>query len=83
LLLRALRVARTKAPIQPAVRSPAAAAQSADQQLTTLVEAYWDKYLELNPLQATLNGDYRFNNRLENNISPSTSRSRANWKAST
>lgn len=50
--------------------APAAAAQNADQQLTALVEAYWDKYLELNPLQATLNGDYRFNNRLENNISP-------------
>ena len=50
--------------------APAAAAQNADQQLTTLVEAYWDKYLELNPLQATLNGDYRYNNRLENNIAP-------------
>jgi uncharacterized protein (DUF885 family) len=50
--------------------APAAAAQTADQQLNTLVEAYWDKYLELNPLQATLNGDYRFNNRLENDIAP-------------
>jgi uncharacterized protein (DUF885 family) len=50
--------------------TPAATAQTADQQLNTLVEAYWDKYLELNPLQATLNGDYRFNNRLENDISP-------------
>jgi uncharacterized protein (DUF885 family) len=50
--------------------APAATAQSADQQLNTLVEEYWDKYLELNPLQATLNGDYRFNNRLENDISP-------------
>ena len=50
--------------------APTAATQSADQQLTTLVEEYYDKYLELNPVQATLNGDYRFNNRLGNDISP-------------
>lgn len=50
--------------------APAAAAQNVDQQLTALVEEYWDKYLELNPLQATFNGDYRYDNRMENDISP-------------
>jgi uncharacterized protein (DUF885 family) len=47
-----------------------AVAQSADQQLTALVEEYWDKHLELNPLEATVSGDYRFNDRMENDISP-------------
>ena len=50
--------------------TPAAALQSADQQLNALVEEYWDKRMQLNPLEATLDGDYRFDNRLENNISP-------------
>ena len=50
--------------------APVAATQNADQQLNVLVEEYWDKYLELNPLQATLNGDYRFDNRMENDIAP-------------
>ena len=42
--------------------------RSADQQLQQLVEAYWDEYLALNPIEATLTGDNRFNDRLENNI---------------
>jgi uncharacterized protein (DUF885 family) len=50
--------------------APTAAVATADQQLNALVEQYWDKYLELNPLVATLNGDYRFNGRMENDISP-------------
>jgi uncharacterized protein (DUF885 family) len=54
----------------PATAAPAAAVQTADQQLNSLVEAYWDKRMELNPLDATLSGDYRFNNRMENDISP-------------
>ncbi len=50
--------------------APAAAAQNADRQLHAFVEEYWDKYLELNPLQATVNGDYRFDSRMENDIAP-------------
>jgi uncharacterized protein (DUF885 family) len=49
--------------------APAAAVATADQQLAALVEQYWDKHLELNPIEATLHGDYRFDDRMENDIS--------------
>lgn len=45
-----------------------AAALAAD--LDKLVEEYWDKFIELNPLTGTFNGDYRFNDRIENSIGP-------------
>jgi uncharacterized protein (DUF885 family) len=48
----------------------AAKGKAAAGKLDTLVEQYWDEYVELNPLVATLNGDNRFNDRLENNIGP-------------
>ncbi len=38
--------------------------------LTQLVEDYWEEYLALNPISATLFGDNRYNDRLENNIGP-------------
>lgn len=47
--------------------------QSAEQlatQLDTIVEEFWDRFIELNPLVGTFNGDYRFNDRIENNIGP-------------
>lgn len=48
----------------------AARTQAAEQHLTELVEAYWEEYLALNPLNATFIGDNRFNDRLENSIGP-------------
>ncbi|HSN72909.1 MAG TPA: DUF885 domain-containing protein [Steroidobacteraceae bacterium] len=37
--------------------------------LSTLVEQYYEEYLELNPLQATVNGDHRYDDRLEDSLS--------------
>ena len=48
----------------------AALAQAAEQRLTELVEAYWEEFLTLNPLNATFIGDNRYNDRLENSIGP-------------
>jgi uncharacterized protein (DUF885 family) len=39
-------------------------------ELNALVEEYFDKVLELNPLYATSIGDYRFNDRMANTLSP-------------
>src|SRR5262245_38793728 len=51
--------------------TPAAAAQPAPaQQLNTLVEEYYDKFLELNPLNATFIDDHRYDDRLANDLSP-------------
>jgi uncharacterized protein (DUF885 family) len=38
--------------------------------LVHTVERYWDAYLELNPTRATATGDHRYDDRLENSISP-------------
>ncbi len=43
--------------------------QTPTQALDALVEDYYEKYLELNPLVATANGDMRFNDRLPNTLS--------------
>lgn len=51
-----------------AAETQKAAALATD--LDKLVEEYWDKFIELNPLVGTFNGDYRFNDRIENNIGP-------------
>jgi uncharacterized protein (DUF885 family) len=48
----------------------AAQAQALATDVNKLVEEYWDKFIELNPLTGTFNGDYRFNDRIENNIGP-------------
>lgn len=45
-------------------------AEQAAAELNALVEEYFDKVLELNPLYATSIGDYRFNDRMANTISP-------------
>jgi len=44
-------------------------AQAPSRVLDTLVEDYYEHYLELNPLVATANGDMRFNDRLPNTLS--------------
>ena len=55
----------------PAATAPPAAAQPAPaQQLNTLVEEYYDKFLELNPLNATFIDDHRYDDRLANDLSP-------------
>ncbi|HZF26419.1 MAG TPA: DUF885 domain-containing protein [Steroidobacteraceae bacterium] len=42
--------------------------QSADEQLRQVAEDYWEEYLKLNPIAATIYGDNRYNDRLENSI---------------
>ncbi len=45
------------------------AGPGAAERLNNMVEDYWEAYLELNPIKATLFGDNRFNDRLGNTIS--------------
>jgi len=51
-----------------AVMPPAVAGVTTDtaRRLDALVEEYWERYLQLNPLSATVNGDYRYDDRFEN-----------------
>lgn len=44
--------------------------QPAEERLTQLVEDYWEKFLFLNPLNATVVGDNRYNDRIEISIGP-------------
>ncbi len=43
---------------------------SASEQLNELVDAYYDKNMELNPIFATFLGEHKYNDRMANNISP-------------
>ncbi|MEE8528500.1 MAG: DUF885 domain-containing protein [Gammaproteobacteria bacterium] len=43
---------------------------SASEQLNQLVDAYYDKNLELNPIFATFLGEHRFDDRMANSIGP-------------
>jgi len=52
----------------PSAEAPAAA--GAGQQLDTLLDAYFEDYLKLNPLLATSIGDNRYNDRLPNTLGP-------------
>jgi uncharacterized protein (DUF885 family) len=49
---------------------PAAASADAGQQLHTLLDAYFEDNLRLNPLLATYIGDNRYNDRLPNTLGP-------------
>lgn len=53
---------RVAAALPPA---PVATADAA-KRLDALVDEYWERYLRLNPLSATVNGDYRYDDRFEN-----------------
>jgi uncharacterized protein (DUF885 family) len=53
-----------------AAPAQAAAAQPQAEQLDRLFEAYWEAWLELNPLTATFIGDDRYNDRFTINIGP-------------
>lgn len=70
----ALALAVTAAAV-PALAAPAATAPAqADQQakasrLNALYEQYWEELLKLNPLQATFQGDNRYNDQLPNFLS--------------
>ncbi len=55
-------------PAAPATRQPAAQASKASQ-LERLYEDYWDASMRLNPLQATFQGDARYNDELPNILS--------------
>ena len=49
---------------------PAAAMASPSEDLSALVEEYFDRSMEMNPVFATFNGDHRYNDRLANSIGP-------------
>ncbi|MBA3563441.1 MAG: DUF885 domain-containing protein [Gammaproteobacteria bacterium] len=49
---------------------PQADTAAADEQVTEVVEAWFEDNLELNPLNATFIGDHRFDDRLANDIGP-------------
>jgi uncharacterized protein (DUF885 family) len=51
------------APATPAAETPA-------ERLNALVEEYFERFLEMNPLFATFIDDHRYDDRLANNISP-------------
>lgn len=55
---------------RPATEAVTQPPEQAAAELNTLVEEYFDKLLELNPLYATAIGDYRYNDRLANTLSP-------------
>ena len=58
-----------KAKAQPTAK-PAAKAEDKAQQLQRLYAEYWEQSLQLNPLQATFQGDPRWNDQLPNYLSP-------------
>jgi uncharacterized protein (DUF885 family) len=49
---------------------PAVAIASPAEDLHRVVEEYFDRSMEMNPVFATFNGDHRFNDRLANSIGP-------------
>lgn len=55
--------------VSPATTS-GAPAQSQQEQLAALVDEFYEKWLELNPLSANSIGDYRYNDRLANPLGP-------------
>lgn len=60
------------APARGAVATPVAEAARPGkaEQLSALYAEYWEEHLQLNPIQATLIGDPRYNDRLPNSLSP-------------
>ena len=58
--------------------SGASASGGASTRLNELFEDYFERSLELNPLQATFIGDHRYDDRLTNNLSRRTSPS--SWR---
>ena len=63
----------SSAPAATAVNAAAEtedSAETASARLASLVEAYFEENLELNPVSATFIGDSRYNDRLGNSIGP-------------
>lgn len=50
--------------------APAGRESDASARLAALLDAYFERNLEMNPLRATAIGDYRYNDRMENPYSP-------------
>jgi len=61
--------AKPKPAARPAAK-PAARVETKSQQLQRLYAEYWEQALQLNPLQATFQGDPRWNDQLPNYLSP-------------
>lgn len=53
------RTAPAAVPAPPVATAPA-------ERLQALVEEYWERWLQLNPVAATASGDHRYNDRIEN-----------------
>jgi uncharacterized protein (DUF885 family) len=70
LSIMALAAASCASTIAYAATPQPAQAADASAGLNRLFEAYFERSLELNPLQATFIGDHRYDDRLTNNISP-------------
>jgi uncharacterized protein (DUF885 family) len=60
------------APVEPAPAAPGASAPAAGpaQQLAALYAEFWEENLQLNPIQATMIGDPRYNDQLPSSLSP-------------
>jgi len=70
LWLAATLVACQRGPSEEEKRAAAAqASAAAAEEVTKVVEAYWEELMQLNPVFATFNGDYRYNDRMENTVS--------------
>ena len=70
-LLVAALAACSRAPTEEELRAAQAQSTAAlGAEVNKVVEEYWDKFIELNPLNGTFNGDYRYNDRIENTVSP-------------
>src|SRR4051812_42754659 len=54
-----------------------------DESLRTLAEEFWETLLEASPSTATLLGDHRYDDRLEDLSAESEQRFRARWRWST
>lgn len=54
----------------PRVADAPRAGEAVEAGLVRLVDAYWERQLALNPSLATFTGDHRYDDRLENTISP-------------
>ncbi len=67
----------SRPPARPAprpARAPLPVTQDKATRLNRLYDEYWDASMRLNPLQATFQGDPRFNDQLPNFLSPASRR---------
>jgi uncharacterized protein (DUF885 family) len=71
----------TSAHAASAAATPAATAESKAQTLNRLYGEYWEEVLKLNPLQATFQGDPRYNDQLPNFLTEASRRENSEFNA--